>query len=140
MMESENKDDNFKYILTSFDKDFQMFAEKFRVFCENHNVDQSKTFDMEVSLEELIVNSFSHGQSEGGVKVVAVIRDKELMVQVRDNAPPFDLLREAPEPPKGDLMSRKAGGLGIHLVKNLNDRVEYSGSKQGNKITLFKKL
>ncbi len=139
-MESETSKVNFEYTLVSFDKDFSIFAEKFRIFCEKYNVDQSKTFDMEVSLEELIVNSFFHGRTDGHVKVLAVLKNGELMVQVQDSAPPFNLLREASELPQGDLISRKVGGLGIHLVKNLNDRVEYSGSKQGNKVTLFKKL
>ena len=140
MAEKESEKPKFEYTLSSFNKDFQVFAEKFKIFCENHHVNQSKTFDMEISLEELIVNSFTHGQSDGEVKILAVIENGELMVQVQDGAPPFNLLREAPQPPQGNLVSRKAGGLGIHLVKNLNDRVEYSGSQQGNKITLFKKL
>ena len=140
MVKTGNKEVDFKYVLESFDKDFQLFVKKFRQFSKDHNINQSKIFDLEVSLEELIVNSFTHGQSDGGVEVLAVIKDGELVVRVEDSAPPFNLLREAPQPPQGDLVDRKVGGLGIHLVKNLNDRVEYSGSQSGNKITLFKKL
>ena len=136
----EKSEASFEYILTSFEKDFPLFTENFKHFCKENDVEESKAFDMEISLEELIVNSFMHGESNENVKVLAVIKNQELVVKIEDHAPPFNLLREAPAPPKGDLIERKAGGLGIHLVKNLNDRVEYSGSKQGNQVTLFKSL
>ncbi len=133
-------DQTFQYTLTSFERDFTEFTESFKAFCQHQEIDESKTFDMELSLEELIVNSFSHGDENGNVRVFAVIENGELKVTIKDSAPPFNLLREAPEPPKGDLLERRVGGLGIHLVKNLNDRVEYSGSKQGNQVTLFKNI
>ena len=137
-MSKENE--KFQYTLKSFENDFKDFSKSFKDFCYAQKIDESKIFDMEVSLEELIVNSFSYGNAKGKVTVQAEISEKELRVYVEDESPPFNLLREAPEPPKGNLKDRKVGGLGIHLVKGLNDRVEYSGSKKGNRITLFKSL
>ena len=105
-------------------------------------IDDSKSFDIEVSLEELIVNSFSHGDSKGEVLITAQVVDGELRVELNDCAPPFNLLREAPPPPAEteSIKDRKIGSLGICLVKNLSDRIEYSGSPKGNKVTLFKSL
>ena len=130
----------FQYTLITLKADFPPFTESFREFCQTQKVDQEKTFDMEVSLEELIVNSFSYGNKNGPVRVHAEITQDELKVTVEDQSPPFDLLRDAPAPPKGELLDRPEGGLGIHLVKNLNDRVEYTGSHKGNKITLFNSI
>ena len=130
----------FHYQLNSLEKDFPPFASAFNSFCQERNIESGKIFDLEVSLEELIVNSFTHGSSRDTVKVMATIEESEIKIVVEDRAPPFNLLREAPPPPSGDIEKRKVGGLGIHLVKNLNDRVEYSGSKNGNTITLMKKI
>ena len=134
------KNPDFQHTLSSFKEDFPSFMESFKAFCQTHCVEEDKVFEIELSLEELIVNSFSYGNKHGTVKVLAQVEKGELKVTLEDNAPPFNLLREAPKPPKGNLMERETGGLGIHLVKNLNDRVEYSGSQKGNRVTLFKSI
>lgn len=131
---------HFHYVLKNFKDDFQNFSEDFRKFCEEKKIPENKVFEMELSLEELIVNSFSHGNKNGPVKVSATLKENNLQVVIKDYAPPFNLLRDAPEPPEGALADRKVGGLGIHLVKNLNDKVEYAGSREGNTVTLTKCL
>ena len=37
-----------------------------------------------------------------------------------------------------ELQEEKQGGLGIHLVKSLNDKVEYYGSQDGNIVVIIK--
>ena len=130
----------FTSVLKNFDKDYPPFCEEFKKFCQENGIGDSIVFDMEVSLEELVVNSFSYGSSKGPIMVVITIQDGGLQIKVEDTAPPFNLLREAPDPPKGPLADREIGGLGIHLVKNLSDRVEYSYSNNKNIITLFKSV
>ena len=130
----------FRYELNSLEKDLSPFAEAFSSFCQEQNIGTDKIFDLSVSLEELIVNSFTHGAHREPVKVEAAVSEEGLKVTIEDRAPPFNLLREAPPPPSGGIEERKAGGLGIHLVKSLNDRVEYSGSPEGNIVTLLKKI
>ena len=142
------------------------FSEEFRSYCENMNLDEGKIFELELSLEELIVNSFTHGykEGEGGtVTVEAEDTGNEIRISVHDKAPPFDLFRDAPAPrlggkdpepeavpgqPETDVelqvdvvdepKKEKEGGLGIHLVKSLNDKVEYYGSQDGNIIIIIK--
>ena len=135
------KGPTFEYTLSSFEEGFSSFVEHFREFCKSEEIENSKIFDVEVSLEELIVNSFSHGSKDGPVNITAEVLRGELKVIFQDKGPLFDLMRDAPPPPTGSLEERKvAGGFGIHLIKNLNDRVEYSSSKKGNQVTLFKSL
>ena len=130
----------FKSILNNFEKEFPKCAEGFHSFCEKNNVNPKSLFDLEVSLEELVLNSFSYGNPKGPVTIVACIQDGQIKVSVHDFAPPFNLLRQAPELPEGDIEDRSGGGMGIHLVKNLSDRIEYSGSQQGNQVTFFKTI
>ena len=130
----------FKTILHNFEEEFSKFSERFQLFCKNNNVGAKNLFDLEVSLEEIVLNSFSYGNPNGPVTITVCIQGDEIKVSIHDLALPFNLLREAPQVPEGDLEQRQEGGLGIHLVKNLSDRVEYSASKHGNKITLFKTI
>ena len=134
------EESTFQYQLKSLEKDFPLFASAFNAFCQKQNIGSDKIFDLEISLEELIVNSFTHGSSQDAVKVLATVQEGEIKIVVEDQAPPFNLLREAPPPPSENIEKRKIGGLGIHLIKSLTDRVEYTGSQNGNIVTLLKKI
>ena len=151
------KDEAFKWVLSEL-SDLAEFSDDFRSYCEENKLDEGKIFELELSLEELIVNSFTHGYQEGGEEgtVIVEVEDTgaDVRISLRDQAPPFDLFRDAPAPrlggedpePEPDQESvtepepkkDKVGGLGIHLVKSLNDRVEYYGSQDGNIVIIIK--
>lgn len=155
------KDDSFKWVLSEL-SDLAGFSDDFRSYCEEKNLDDSKIFELELSLEELIVNSFTHGYQEGGKEGNVIIEAEDtgpdVRISLQDHAPPFDLFRDAPAPrlggedpepapgqepePEPELQpgpkQEKEGGLGIHLVKSLNDRVEYYGSQDGNIVIIIK--
>ena len=159
------KDEAFKWVLSEL-SDLAGFSDDFRSYCEEKNLGEGKIFELELSLEELIVNSFTHGYQEGGTEgtVIVEVEDTgdDVRISLRDQAPPFDLFRDAPAPRLGGEdaepepgqeaateqvpdpgiepapKKEKVGGLGIHLVKSLNDRVEYYGSKDGNIVIIIK--
>ncbi len=154
-----------KWVLSEL-SDLSQFSDDFRSYCEERNLDDGKIFELELSVEELIVNSFTHGYQGGGEQETVVVEAEEagpdVRISVRDHAPPFDLFRDAPAPrlggedPEPEIEAKaeleteaepetvqepkeeKEGGLGIHLVKSLNDRVEYYGSQDGNIVVIIK--
>lgn len=156
--------ESIKWVLNDL-SDLSTFSEEFRAYCEGMNLDENKIFELELSLEELIVNSFTHGYKDnedrdGDVRVEAEDTGPDLRVSLQDKAPPFDLFRDAPAPrlggkdpeaevaaepepdPEPEIEAKpteeKQGGLGIHLVKSLNDKVEYYGSQDGNIVVIIK--
>ena len=156
------KEETIKWVLSEL-SDLSEFSDEFRAYCEEKNLDESKIFELELSLEELIVNSFTHGyegDEKGTVSVEAEDTGPDVKISLQDKAPPFDLFRDAPAPRLGgedpepetapetgqepeqeaetESKQEKVGGLGIHLVKSLNDRVEYYGSKNGNIVVIIK--
>lgn len=149
------KDEAVKWVLSEL-SELASFSEDFRSYCEGKKLDDGKIFELELSLEELIVNSFTHGYQEGGKEgtVTVEVEDTgpEVRISLHDQAPPFDLFRDAPAPrlggedpepepepdPQPEPIKEKEGGLGIHLVKSLNDRVEYYGSQDGNIVIIIK--
>lgn len=70
------------------------------------------------------------------------IRGSELMILLTDpDCPRFDIRTDAPEVDLFQpLESRTPGGLGIHLVKKMVDRIEYDHVDRVGTIRLFKKL
>lgn len=149
------KEESVKWVLSEL-SDLASFSEDFRTYCEEQGLDDGKIFELELSLEELIVNSFTHGYQAGGeegsVTVEAEDTGPDVRISMCDQAPPFDLFRDAPAPrlggedpkpetepePEQEPKKEKEGGLGIHLVKSLNDRVEYYGSQDGNIVIIIK--
>ncbi len=156
------EEETIKWVLSDL-SDLSEFSDEFRAYCEEKSLDETKIFELELSLEELIVNSFTHGyegDEEGSVTVEAEDTGPNVKISLQDKAPPFDLFRDAPAPRLGgedpepetgvepekepepeaetELKQEKVGGLGIHLVKSLNDRVEYYGSQNGNIVVIIK--
>lgn len=158
------EEETIKWVLNEL-SDLSVFSEEFRAYCEEKNLNENKIFELELSLEELIVNSFTHGYEGGGKGTVTVEAEDTgptLKISLHDNAPPFDLFRDAPAPRLGgedpepkivaeveldsgpgqvvetEPKEEKQGGLGIHLVKSLNDKVEYYGSQDGNIVVIIK--
>ena len=156
------EEETIKWVLNDL-SDLSEFSEEFRAYCEEMHLDENKIFELELSLEELIVNSFTHGykeDEEGSVRVEAEDTGPDLKISLQDKAPPFDLFRDAPAPRLGgkdpepevaaglesepdpeieaEAKEEKQGGLGIHLVKSLNDKVEYYGSQDGNIVVIIK--
>jgi sigma-B regulation protein RsbU (phosphoserine phosphatase) len=96
-----------------------------------------------LAVEELFTNIVFHGHAddpaEHSIGVVFSRTDRTLSVVIADDAPPFDLLVQAKAPDTElALADRAVGGLGIHFVKSIMDRVEYERRDGKNIVTLTK--
>lgn len=131
-------------------EDFSKFMDILAEYRAHHISNMSSYLDLKTCLEELIVNIFQHGGYEGTRKEPEVnVRlykeqnkeQSEIVAEVTDNATPFNLLTcgyvaDTSSP----LEERQIGGLGIHLVKKLADRLEYVPVEQGNRVILSKAI
>ena len=68
------------------------------------------------------------------------LTDGRLIAEIEDDGKPFDPREAATPAPKGNLQSRKIGGLGLHFVKTLMDEVGYARVGRQNVVTIVKKL
>ena len=101
-------------------------------------------FSANLCLEELISNTILHGLKGAADRFIHVqisLSNEWLEILLKDDAPRFDPFMQAPNPNLDlDINERPIGGLGIHMVKKLMDKVhaEYDGT--GNLIVLLKNL
>ena len=105
--------------------------------------DERARFAVELALEEIFTNMVKYNAGGGGrIHVALSSRDGEVVVTVIDpDAPPFDPFTEAGEvDAHAPLDQRSPGGLGIHLVKKMMDRIEYSHAGRTATITLHKRM
>ena len=97
----------------------------------------------DLAIEEIVTNCIQYGYGddlEHTILITLAMSDEALTMQIADDGLAFDPL-SAPSPDFSiDLQSRAEGGLGIHLLRNLADRIAYERRDGTNKITLVKKL
>ena len=110
-------------------------------FGEANNLSAKVLFALNLALEEILTNIINYGYKdnyEHKIKLAISLEYDELTVKVEDDGQAFNPLG-APEPDIGKpLQDRPIGGLGIHLVRNLMDVLEYR-RWEGRNILVMKK-
>ena len=107
------------------------------------SLNQGTAMSLNLALEEAVTNVILYAYPEGTdgmVEITAIIRPKkEIEFIVDDSGRPFDpTLAEQPDLELG-VDERPVGGLGIHLVRSIMDKVSYA-REGGHNILKMKKL
>jgi serine/threonine-protein kinase RsbW len=94
-----------------------------------------------VALDEILSNVARHGQPPNGqIHVDFTLADGLLTVTIEDDAPPYNPLTAPPADTVSPLEQRKAGGLGIELVRQLLERVQYARTGGRNRLTMTERI
>ena len=107
--------------------------------CRELDVSAEAGHDLQLALEEVLANVVRHGYGEkaaGEIEVRAWAQGDAFRLEVRDRARRFNLLEQDPPPLDDDVDGREAGGLGVHLVRQLMDRIEYAYEEGENRLVL----
>ncbi len=104
-----------------------------------HGLPGDGAWPLQLALDEVLSNIGHHGSAgpeATTIEVAIEYRDGALELTVSDDGPAFDPL-QLPEPDvQAPLEKRDPGGLGIHLVRRLMDRVEYKRDGGRNHLTM----
>jgi anti-sigma regulatory factor (Ser/Thr protein kinase) len=90
---------------------------------------------VKLALEETMSNVAAHayGGKGGRIGVAAILDPGQIVVEVRDEGPEFDPLREGPTTlPEGGLEERAVGGLGLHFVRSMVHGLDWA--REGGKV------
>ncbi|HXI11193.1 MAG TPA: SpoIIE family protein phosphatase [Thermoanaerobaculia bacterium] len=130
---------SFRRSIDSLPGIFQM-AGRFRT---SEKLDDELGFAIDFGLEEIFTNMVKYNAAgDGEIRIELMNRDGEIVVALTDpDAPRFDINRDAADVDISEpLETRTPGGLGIHLVKKMMDRVEYSHENRTARITMVKRV
>lgn len=113
-------------------------------FAHEHALPDEVRGNLQVALEEVALNVITHGYGEGGearhFTVSLEIEGDYVAALVTDSAAAYDPLGRAEVDITLPLEQRPIGGLGIHLVKNLMDAVDYRRSEGQNILSFHCRL
>ena len=111
--------------------------------CEELGFDPSTTMQMNLALEEAVVNVMSYAYPsgvKGTVNIEAQANDERLKFTITDDGVPFDPTAKEAVDVSLSAEERPIGGLGIFLVRELMDSINYERVNGQNVLTLRKKL
>jgi anti-sigma regulatory factor (Ser/Thr protein kinase) len=112
--------------------------ERFEAFARRQRMPSGLRRDLHLVLDEVvsnIVHSNSGRKTRVGLELA--VEDGHVMLEVIDNGKAFDPTRV--QAPKGSLLDRPAGGLGIQLVRGVMDTVSYARQHGSNHLLMTRK-
>ena len=120
-----------------------LLADFINQVCNEFALDQNLSFQLNLVLEEAVVNVIQYAFPEGGEHTFTLDADKEADVVtfvLKDNGKPFNPLTQAPDVDINlSAEKRKIGGLGIFLVQQMMDEVEYQRTPDGKNVLVMRK-
>ena len=132
-------DMTLKNQLTEIDR----FKENFNSFSEENKIPTPIRREFNMVFDELLNNIISYAyqdDEEHEIEVRVEAAGERLVVSIADDGIPFNPF-DAAKPDTGlALEERTLGGLGIHLVLKVMDKVAYQRRTDKNVLTLVKKL
>jgi len=97
---------------------------------------------LELALEEIFLNVVMHGSQPGTsprVEVSLALDADTVTMTVEDDGPPFDPLSLPPPELHLSLEERRVGGLGVFLVRQMMDSVDYARVAGRNQLRMRKR-
>jgi serine/threonine-protein kinase RsbW len=102
-------------------------------------VDPAVFDDLRLAVDEAVTNVLIHGyEGSGDIELDISADGSDLIVRLRDQAPPFDstLAKSAESGPPE--VKEKPGGFGLFLIERAMDKLIHRNLENGNELTMIK--
>ena len=111
--------------------------------CEANGFDMATTMQINLAIEEAVVNVMNYAYPEGtkgDITIETKANNNEVFFIISDTGKPFDPTAKAEVDITLSAEDRAIGGLGIHLIRQIMDHINYERVDGHNILTLIKKL
>jgi len=111
-------------------------------FCASNQLPPDKGFALNLSLEEVLTNIINYAYDDNDEHIILVrlnLHQDQVYIEVEDDGKPFNPLEVKPPDIHKPIDERPIGGLGIHLVKNHMDSLQYKRKEERNLLIMKKK-
>ena len=114
-----------------------------RKFAKEHDISEEVMLDVNLALEEIFVNIISYAyddNDEHNITVTIAMENEQLIAKITDEGKPFNLLDRPSPDIEQPIEERPNSGMGVLLVKELMDNVEYTRINGKNLLKLHKNI
>ena len=117
-------------------------AAKIDEFCAARGLGPQIGYSVNLSVDEILTNTISYGYDDEEphkIEVVVSMESDSIVVVIVDDSTAFDLSQTPDADVESSVEERALGGLGLFLVHQMMDGVEYRRMGGCNVVTLTKK-
>ena len=118
-------------------------ASQIERFCEARDLEPQVAYAVNLSIDEILTNTISYGYDDDEthrIELIVRIEDGALVVVIVDDSAAFDVTETTQPELNAPLSERDPGGLGLFLVHQMMDGVEYQRRDGRNVVTLTKRV
>ena len=118
-------------------------AQSFSNFNKKHRLPLKVFNTVDLALDEILNNIISYGYDDNNAHVIDIhisVVDKGIIVEIKDDGRPFNPLSVVDADTKKTMDERPIGGLGLHLIRNMMDDVQYIYKDNKNCLTMKKQI
>lgn len=108
-----------------------------------HISNQQTISDIVLAVDEAVTNIIRHGyqQQSGTIEIIVHCHPHKIEIKLCDDSPQFDPTTVSSPNPATPLSHRKPGGMGVHMMRHLTDKIQYQQLPDGrNELTLIKNI
>lgn len=127
-----NKKEELRTLLTQYDQ-----------FLTQHCHNPAIVNKIVMCLDELVTNVISYAytdKTDHSIEVNSVIANNAVVITIKDDGIAFDPSRATNPNTMSPLEKRQLGGLGLHIVMSIVDKMEYERDGQFNVLKITKSL
>ena len=138
---NEGMSANYSFeVLNSFDA-LSPAMDNLSLWLEKQQTPQAAAYLALLALEELVTNCIKYGYDDSAqhaIQVSVQLSEGGMILVVEDDGHPFNPLEQVGPDMTLPLEKRPIGGLGIHMLRKMSDRMEYAREGGRNRVTLHK--
>jgi len=106
-------------------------------FLEENSVPPKAAYAVQLALEELITNIINYAHDDCAVHDIGVrvaLEAGHAVVEIEDDGRPFDPVTVPDADVHGPIQDRSIGGLGLHLIRQMANGMDYSRTGGKNRL------
>jgi anti-sigma regulatory factor (Ser/Thr protein kinase) len=130
---------NYSFELHNNLSELKTLSKKLIAFGRNIGLPELSVSEINICLDELFTNIVLYGfndELEHKVKFTMKVDDNILIATIEDDGVPFNPLKKKAVDLPANVDSAEIGGLGIHITRELVDKISYERKRGINRLTI----
>ena len=122
-------------------KSLQIFRDFITECCAHYDIPRDTVLDLKLAVDEACTNIITHGyrgMDPGSIILSFRIEPDRILVQITDFGHCFEPVAGPKPDLEAALEDQELGGLGLYLIYQTMDNIDYVSSEDGNTLTFTK--